>query len=103
MYLPLFIIIDVIFVRILAELLSQEDKYLLKKEKHGTHNKTNMMLRRDTYWHQRKQKKENETNQTRPIIKPDVAAPSCVIWASVWDSGLDKSASPNCTVPTSIR
>ena len=33
MYLPLFIIIDVIFVWILAELLSQEDKYLLKEKK----------------------------------------------------------------------
>ena len=39
MYLPLFIIIDVIFVRILAELLSQEDKYLLK-EKKNTENTT---------------------------------------------------------------
>ena len=62
-----------------------------------------MMQRRDTYWHQLKQKTENETSQTRAMIEPDAAAPSCVIGASVWDSVLDKSASPNCAVPTSIR
>ena len=59
LYLPLVTITDVI-CRILAELVSQEEKYLLKTEKNGKQNKTNMMLRRDTYWHQRKQKRKSK-------------------------------------------
>ena len=38
------------------------------------------------------------------MIEPGAAArPSCVIGASVWVSVLDKLASPNWAVPTSVR